>query len=73
MEATNYSTERIVVPNPSSIDDFFNSPVEIGMFVKINFSSRFVVDETNMDYKLIWYVKWTNSKVCTKNFTYYML
>jgi hypothetical protein len=31
--------------------------MEIGMFVRINSSSKFVVDETNLDYKLIWYVK----------------
>jgi len=57
MKATNYSLKRIVVPNSSSIDDLFPSPMEIGMFVRINSSSKFVVDETNLDYKLIWYVK----------------
>ncbi len=57
MKAINYSTESIVVSNSSSIDDLFSSLVEIGMFIRINCSSRFVVDETNLDYILIWYVK----------------
>jgi hypothetical protein len=57
MKAINYSTESIVVPNSSSIDDLFSCLVEIGMFVGISSSSRFVVDETNLDYRLIWYVK----------------
>ncbi len=57
MKVINYSIEKIVVPNSSSSDDLFSSPMEIGMFVRMNSSSRFVVNETNLDYRLIWYVK----------------
>ncbi|CAK9259393.1 unnamed protein product [Sphagnum jensenii] len=42
MKATN-STESTVVPNSSSIDDLFSSPVEAGMFAGINSSSGFTV------------------------------
>jgi hypothetical protein len=33
MKVINYSIEKIVVPNSSSSNDLFSSPVEIGMFV----------------------------------------